>query len=148
VATTSAGTTLGGVITSAGAVLGGGGTVTPAFLNFGGSMTTLANLMRTNGLSNATTFSGYDAGSEWTVVSDGTLTAVTITRTNTTSDVTFNIRINEVDSGSVVILATNAMQTFTLALAISANEAVAIEYDSTAGSAPDFCTALVSYEKT
>lgn len=67
----------------------GAGSGTPSPLFFGGGLTVLGNKMRTNGVSNDTTFSGFDAGSEHPMPQSGTLTRVMISRTNTTSDVTF-----------------------------------------------------------
>lgn len=127
-------------------ISGAGGGGTPSGLFYGGSLTTTGNKMRTNGVSNDTTFAGFDAGSEWPMPQAGTLMRVVISRTNSTSDVTLTVELNGVVAATIVILAGNLIQSFDISVAVVADDKVAIEYGSTAGSNPDFTTGAIWWE--
>jgi len=121
---------------------GPGGAGTPSGLFYGGSLTTLGNKMRTNGVSNQGTYSGLD-GAEHFMPQAGTLTRVTIFRTNDTSDVDFSLLVGGASVATFKVLAGNKSQGFDVSVAAADMEGVAIEYAATAGSSPDFTTGVV-----
>jgi hypothetical protein len=144
---TSDGTSSSAIVTSDGAVEGGGGTASPAPLFFGGQLSSTADVMRSNGVSNEGTFATHDTGSEHALESAATNFKVKISRTNTTSDCTFRLAVNGVLTGdSMVVSSGNNEQAFTpTGITGSEDDLISVEYTATTGSAPDFCTAAVWY---
>ena len=145
---TVGGLPLSGRVFIGGNVAGGsaGGGVNTYGLFYGGAINTsgaagVGKRMRSGGVSNSTTFTGADAGSEWPVPSACTLDQIDFARTNASGDTVISIDINGVASGTTItILTGNLTQRFTgLGLAIADLGRVSLRFAS--GGNPDFTSA-------
>jgi hypothetical protein len=76
----------------------------------------------------------------------GTLTKVVIVRSNTTSQVTWTLRVNGVTQATLVMAAAQARAFFDVSVVVAAEDGIAVEYNATAGSGPDFTTGTVYWE--
>jgi hypothetical protein len=125
---------------------GGGGAGTPSPLIFGG-FPALGEYLRPNGVNNQGCFSSL-TGSEHQIPVAGNIIGCEIIRSNTTSEVTFLLVVDGVIQETMVIPAATAKASFTFSPPVpaAAMDGVAIEYDATGGSSPDFCTGTPYWE--
>lgn len=136
----------GGALVYPGGGGSGGGTGTQRYpLCYGGGLSTsgapgVGQRLRSGGISNSTTFTGADAGSEWTSPAAGTLNQVDMARTNVSGDSTISIDEAGVATGTTITIPTASARNSFRALGLAVADGARLSFRFDSGSNPDFCT--------